>query len=42
MLLFLERDGAIRREPHAKYPWGGVGDVRPVGALTGKVIEGVY
>jgi hypothetical protein len=39
---FLERDEAIRREPHAKYPWDGVGDVRPFGALTGKVIEGVY
>ena len=39
---FLERDEAIRREPHAKYPWDGVGDVRPFGALTKKVIEGVY
>jgi len=39
---FLERDEAIRREPHAKYAWDGVGDVRPFGALTKKVIEGVY
>jgi phenylacetate-coenzyme A ligase PaaK-like adenylate-forming protein len=39
---FLERDEAIRRKPHAKYAWDGVGDVRPFGALTGKVIEGVY
>ena len=39
---FLERDEAIRRKPHDKYPWDGVGDVRPFGALTKKVIEGVY
>ena len=39
---FLERDEAIRRKPHAKYAWDGVGDVRPFWALTGKVIEGVY
>ncbi len=39
---FLERDEAIRREPHQKYPWDGVGDVRPFGALTKTVIEGVY
>ncbi len=39
---FLERDEAIRREPHAKYAWDGVGDVRPFGALTKTVIEGVY
>lgn len=39
---FLERDEAIRRHPHEKYPWDGVGDVRPFGALTKKVIEGVY
>ena len=37
---FLERDEAIRRKPHPKYAWDGVGDVRafwyrfdnPVGA----------
>lgn len=39
---FLERDEAIRRKPHAKYPWDGVGDVRPFGAMTKTVIEGVY
>ena len=39
---FLERDEAIRRHPHDLYPWDGVGDVRPFGALTKKVIEGVY
>lgn len=39
---FLERDEAIRRKPHEKYPWDGVGDVRPFGALTKSVIEGVY
>lgn len=39
---FLERDEAIRRKPHAKYAWDGVGDVRPFGALTKTVIEGVY
>ncbi len=39
---FLERDEAIRRKPHEPYPWDGVGDVRPFGALEGKVIEGVY
>jgi len=39
---FLERDEAIRRQPCAKYPWDGVGDVRPFGMLEKKVIEGVY
>jgi len=39
---FLERDEAIRRKPCAKYPWDGVGDVRPFGAMEKKVIEGVY
>lgn len=39
---FLERDEAIRRHPHERYPWDGVGDVRPFGAMTKKVIEGVY
>ncbi|MDA0812809.1 MAG: hypothetical protein O3C21_10525 [Verrucomicrobia bacterium] len=39
---FLERDEAIRREPHAPYAWDGVGDVRPFGALEKKIIEGVY
>ena len=39
---FLERDEAIRRRPCEKYPWDGVGDVRPFGVLEKKVIEGVY
>jgi len=39
---FLERDEAIRRKPHERYPWDGVGDVRPFGALEKTVIEGVY
>jgi phenylacetate-coenzyme A ligase PaaK-like adenylate-forming protein len=38
----LERDEGIRREPHARYPWDGVGDVRPFGYGTKKTIEGVY
>ena len=39
---FLERDEAIRREPIENYPWDGVGDVRPFGAMEKKVVEGVY
>ena len=39
---FLERDEAIRRPPSALYPWDGVGEVRPFGSSTKKVIEGVY
>ncbi|MEM9444549.1 MAG: hypothetical protein AAGA18_04275 [Verrucomicrobiota bacterium] len=39
---FLERDEAIRREPCHEFAWDGVGDVRPFGATTKKVIEGVY
>ena len=39
---FLERDEAIRREPIDNYPWDGVGDVRPFGAMEKKVVEGVY
>ncbi len=39
---FLERDEAIRREPCALYPWDGVGDVRPFGAMEKQIIEGVY
>ena len=40
---FLERDEAERREPYdSRYPWDGVGDVRPFGSLEKKVIEGVY
>jgi Na+/proline symporter len=39
---FLGRDEAIRREPCALYPWDGVGDVRPFGAMEKQIIEGVY
>jgi phenylacetate-coenzyme A ligase PaaK-like adenylate-forming protein len=39
---FLERDEAIRRQPCSLYPWDGVGDVRPFGALEKTIVEGVY
>ena len=39
---FLERDEPIRREPWDKYPWDGVGDVRPFGKSKTTIIEGVY
>jgi hypothetical protein len=39
---FLERDEAIRRSARDPYPWDGVGDVRPLGALEQTIIEGVY
>ncbi len=39
---FLERDEAIRRQPCEEFPWDGVGDVRPFGALDDKIVEGVY
>lgn len=39
---FLERDEAIRKEPCEKYPWDGVGEVRPFGASEQKIVEGVY
>ena len=39
---FLERDEAIRRRPRDAYPWDGVGDVRPLGALQQTIVEGVY
>jgi len=38
----LERDEAVRREPIDRYPWDGVGDVRPLGAGQQTVSEGVY
>ena len=39
---FLERDEAVRRSPWNRYPWDGVGEVRPF-ARTGKaIVEGVY
>jgi phenylacetate-coenzyme A ligase PaaK-like adenylate-forming protein len=39
---FLERDEAMRRAPWDRFPWDGVGDVRPFGAMEKKTIEGVY
>lgn len=39
---FLERDEAIRREPYEKYPWDGVAEVRPFGAMEKNIVEGVY
>jgi phenylacetate-coenzyme A ligase PaaK-like adenylate-forming protein len=39
---FLERDEAIRREPHAPYAWDGVAEVRPFGAMEKNIVEGVY
>ncbi|HXP61810.1 MAG TPA: hypothetical protein VN829_15050 [Dongiaceae bacterium] len=39
---FLERDEAIRRSARDPYPWDGVGDVRPLGALEQTIVEGVY
>ncbi len=39
---FLERDEAIRREPCQLYPWDGVGEVRPFGAMENNIVEGVY
>ena len=39
---FLERDEAIRRKPIDLYPWDGVAEVRPFGALQEKIVEGVY
>jgi hypothetical protein len=39
---FLERDEAIRRKPCDQYAWDGVGEVRPFGAESEKIVEGVY
>ena len=39
---FLERDEALRRPPHELYPWDGVAEVRPFGASTQTIVEGVY
>ena len=39
---FLERDEALRRRPCERYPWDGVGEVRPFGASEQKIVEGVY
>jgi hypothetical protein len=39
---FLERDEAVRRAPCSQYPWDGVGEVRPFGAMEKTIVEGVY
>jgi phenylacetate-coenzyme A ligase PaaK-like adenylate-forming protein len=39
---FLERDEAIRRAPREPYPWDGVAEVRPFGAMEKTIVEGVY
>ena len=39
---FLERDEAIRRGPREPYPWDGVAEVRPFGAMEKNIVEGVY
>ncbi len=39
---FLERDEAVRCEPIERWPWDGVGQVRPFGASEEKIVEGVY
>ncbi|QOJ18726.1 MAG: hypothetical protein HRU76_14535 [Phycisphaeraceae bacterium] len=39
---FLERDEAMRRPPCERYPWDGVGDVRPFQQNEQKIVEGVY
>ncbi|MFN7952533.1 MAG: hypothetical protein U0610_12475 [bacterium] len=39
---FLERDEAIRRPPCARWPWDGVGEVRPFEEPGVRIIEGVY
>jgi phenylacetate-coenzyme A ligase PaaK-like adenylate-forming protein len=39
---FLERDEALRRAPIARYPWDGVGEVRPFREAGAQIVEGVY
>lgn len=39
---FLERDEAMRRGPCPLYPWDGVAEVRPFGAMEKTIVEGVY
>lgn len=39
---FLERDEAVRRTPWERFPWDGVGEVRPFGMSEKKIVEGVY
>ena len=38
----IERDEALRRKPRAPYAWDGVAEVRPFGAMTKTIVEGVY
>ena len=39
---FLERDEGVRTPPCEKYPWDGIGDVRPFSGFATPVVEGVY
>ncbi|MCH7592792.1 MAG: hypothetical protein IH989_08445 [Planctomycetes bacterium] len=39
---FLERDEGVRHKPCEKYPWDGVGDVRPFSGFATPIVEGVY
>ena len=39
---FLERDEAQRTKPVEQFPWDGVANVRPFGAMEKKIVEGVY
>ncbi len=39
---FLERDEALRRPPCARFPWDGVGEIRPFQEAGTKIVEGVY
>jgi phenylacetate-coenzyme A ligase PaaK-like adenylate-forming protein len=39
---FLERDEALRKRPCAQFPWDGVAEVRPFGAMEKNIVEGVY
>ena len=39
---FLERDEGVRTPPCEKYPWDGVGDVRPFSGFATPIVEGVY
>lgn len=39
---FLERDEALRCPPVERWPWDGVGGVRPFGASKTNIVEGVY
>jgi hypothetical protein len=39
---FLERDEGIRHPPCERYPWDGVGDVRPFSGFATPIVEGVY